>query len=182
MRTTPQNLRVASIPVHRIHIHARRLVGSGYKVGVVRQTETRALKAASTNASTPFTRELTELYTASTWVEDLETVNGSRSEISAIAQNSLIAIVERIEGGNYGSDERVSIGLIAVQASTGSVVYDQFVDSSMRSVSHVSSKIFKLDSRLTIDCFHFSGTRDSSGTSSTCRATSTAFIVVEQTD
>lgn len=128
------NLRVASIPVHRIHIHARRLVGAGYKVGVVRQTETRALKAASSNASTPFTRELTELYTASTWVEDLETVSGGSSDPGAgLAQNSLIAIVERIEGGNYGSDERVSIGLIAVQAATGSVVYDQFVDSSMRS-------------------------------------------------
>ncbi|CAO1633762.1 unnamed protein product [Sympodiomycopsis kandeliae] len=125
------NLRVASIPVHRIHIHARRLVGSGYKVGIVRQTETRALKAASSNASTPFTRELTELYTASTWVEDLETV--SSGEGSATAQNSLVAIIERTEGGNYGSDERVSIGLIAVQAATGSVVYDQFVDSSMRS-------------------------------------------------
>ena len=146
----------------------------------MRQTETRALKAASTNASTPFTRELTELYTASTWVEDLETVNGSRSEISAIAQNSLIAIVERIEGGNYGSDERVSIGLIAVQASTGSVVYDQFVDSSMRSVSHAIRRPFTLIRKLTAASSRSAGTRDSSGPSSACRAASSAISIVEQ--
>ncbi|CAO1631759.1 unnamed protein product [Jaminaea pallidilutea] len=129
-----QNMRIASIPVHRLHIHARRLVKAGYKVGVVRQTETRALKKAGNNASTPFTRELKELFTASTWVEDLETVGSSESAgENPAAQNSLVALVERLEGGNYGKDERVSIGLIAVQAATGAVVYDQFVDSSMRS-------------------------------------------------
>ncbi|CAO1633656.1 unnamed protein product [Parajaminaea phylloscopi] len=129
-----QHMRIASIPVHRLHVHARRLIKAGYKVGVVRQTETRALKAASSNSSTPFTRELTELYTASTWVEDLETVGSSEaSGDNPAAQNSLVAIVERLEGGVYGSDERVSIGLIAVQAATGAVVFDQFADSSMRS-------------------------------------------------
>jgi DNA mismatch repair protein MSH3 len=128
----PKNhLRQASIPVHRLHIHARRLVNSGFKVGVVRQTETRALKAASTNAYTPFTRQLTELYTASTWVEDLD-AEGSRGD-NPVAQNSLVALVERLEGGNYGGDERVSIGLICVQAATGVVIFDQFADSSMRS-------------------------------------------------
>lgn len=125
-----QNMRIASIPVHRLHIHARRLIKAGYKVGVVRQTETRALKAASSNSSKPFTRSLTELYTASTWVEDLETVGGDESGMeNPVAQNSLVALVEKMEG----SDERVSIGLIAVQAATGAVVYDQFMDSSMRS-------------------------------------------------
>lgn len=129
-----QHMRIASIPVHRLHVHARRLVKAGYKVGVVRQTETRALKAASSSASTPFTRELTELYTASTWVEDLDTVGDSEATgDSSAAQNSLVALVERLEGGIYGSDERVSIGMIAVQAATGAVVYDQFTDSSMRS-------------------------------------------------
>lgn len=43
---------------------------AGHKVGVVRQTETAALKAASTNKSTPFTRKLTALYTKSTFVMD----------------------------------------------------------------------------------------------------------------
>jgi DNA mismatch repair protein MSH3 len=43
-----------------------RLVAQGHKVGVVRQTETAALKAAGDNRNQPFKRELTNLYTAAT--------------------------------------------------------------------------------------------------------------------
>ena len=43
-------------------------MAAGYKVGVVKQMETAALKAASDNKSGPFTRELTELYTRSTLI------------------------------------------------------------------------------------------------------------------
>jgi DNA mismatch repair protein MSH3 len=43
-----------------------RLVQAGYKVGVVSQMETAALKAASTTKSGPFRRELTDLYTKAT--------------------------------------------------------------------------------------------------------------------
>lgn len=57
------NFRSASIPVQRLFVHIRRLVDAGYKVGVVRQTETAALKKASTTKSKVFTRELSALYT-----------------------------------------------------------------------------------------------------------------------
>ena len=40
-----------------------RLVATGYKVGVVNQTETAALKATSDKKSGPFSRELSALYT-----------------------------------------------------------------------------------------------------------------------
>ena len=43
-----------------------RLVAAGYKVGVVKQTETAALKAASERRSGVFARELTALYTRTT--------------------------------------------------------------------------------------------------------------------
>lgn len=43
----------ASVPVHRLHVHVRRLVGSGHKVGVVRQLETAALKAVGDNRNAP---------------------------------------------------------------------------------------------------------------------------------
>jgi len=46
-----------------------RLVAKGYKVGVVNQVETAALKAASDNKNTPFTRELTNLYTKATLID-----------------------------------------------------------------------------------------------------------------
>jgi len=57
---------VASIPNHRLMLHVRRLVAQGHKVGVVRQTETAALKAAGANKSKPFSRDLTALYTPAT--------------------------------------------------------------------------------------------------------------------
>ena len=46
-----------------------RLVASGYKVGVVKQTETAAIKATTSSASSRlFTRELTGLYTRATLI------------------------------------------------------------------------------------------------------------------
>ncbi len=56
-----------------LYISPHRLAASGYKVGVVKQTETAALKAASDKKSGPFSRELTALYTQSTLLgPDLE--------------------------------------------------------------------------------------------------------------
>jgi hypothetical protein len=40
-----KNFMVASIPVQRLHVHMRRLVSAGHKVGVVKQMETANLKA-----------------------------------------------------------------------------------------------------------------------------------------
>ena len=50
----------AGVPTERLKIHLRRLVEAGHKVGVVRQTETAALKRASSTRSKMFTRALTE--------------------------------------------------------------------------------------------------------------------------
>ena len=47
------------------------MVAAGYKVGVVKQMETAALKAASDKRSGPFTRELTALYTRTTLIGEL---------------------------------------------------------------------------------------------------------------
>lgn len=55
-----QHFYTAMIPVHRLQVHIKRLISRGYKVGVVRQKETAALKKAGDNRSAPFTRELTE--------------------------------------------------------------------------------------------------------------------------
>jgi DNA mismatch repair protein MSH3 len=43
-----------------------RLISLGYKVGVVSQMETAALKKAGDNRNAPFVRELTDLFTAAT--------------------------------------------------------------------------------------------------------------------
>ncbi|KAK2118054.1 Mismatch repair protein msh3 [Saguinus oedipus] len=66
------NFMTASIPTHRLFVHVRRLVAKGYKVGVVKQTETAALKAVGDNRSSLFSRKLTALYTKSTLIgEDI---------------------------------------------------------------------------------------------------------------
>lgn len=50
----------------------------GYKVGVVNQTETPALKAAGDNKNAPFTRELAHVYTKATLIgDDILSICGS---------------------------------------------------------------------------------------------------------
>ena len=62
---TPNNSLQNLLKVHPLLF---RLVSKGYKVGVVKQTETAALKAAGENKSKVFTRELQALYTKTTLV------------------------------------------------------------------------------------------------------------------
>nr|XP_046202584.1 DNA mismatch repair protein Msh3 isoform X3 [Oncorhynchus gorbuscha] len=70
------NFMTCSIPTHRLFVHVRRLVSQGYKVGVVKQTETSAIKASGANKNTLFTRQLSALYTKSTLVgEDVNPVH-----------------------------------------------------------------------------------------------------------
>lgn len=52
--------------MHRMHVHVRRLVNAGHKVGLVRQMETKAIKASEGKGAKTFQRQLTALYTAST--------------------------------------------------------------------------------------------------------------------
>lgn len=48
----------------------RRLVLKGHKVGVIKQTESTALKAASDTRNELFNRELHCMYSKSTFIED----------------------------------------------------------------------------------------------------------------
>ena len=124
----------ASIPVHRLHVHVKRLVAAGHKVGVVRQLETAALKAAGDNRNAPFVRKLTNLYTKGTYIDDVEGLEGSVEGPSggAPATGYLLCITENNAKG-WGTDEKAHVGIIAVQPATGDVVYDDFEDGFMRS-------------------------------------------------
>ncbi|KAG0168324.1 Mismatch repair protein msh3 [Apophysomyces sp. BC1015] len=127
-----RNFYVASVPFHRLSIHVRRLVHAGHKVGVVRQIETAALKAAGTNRGGPFRRELKQLYTKGTFVDEMTTSDLEEDSSSAASSNYLMCIVEEKRGGG-GPDELVKTGIIAVQPATGDIVYDAFDDGYMRS-------------------------------------------------
>jgi DNA mismatch repair protein MSH3 len=120
----------ASIPVHRLPVHAKRLVAAGHKVGVVRQIETAALKKAGDNRNTPFIRKLTNLYTKGTYVDE----NGELDQQTGGAPDGgyLLCITETKAKG-WGTDEKVDVGILAVQPATGDIIYDNFEDGFMRS-------------------------------------------------
>lgn len=124
----------ASIPTHRLHVHVKRLVGAGHKVGIIRQLETAALKAAGDNRNAPFVRKLTNLYTKGTYIDDVEGLEASVGSPTggAPATGYLVCITESNAKG-WGTDEKVHIGLVAVQPATGDVIHDDFEDGFMRS-------------------------------------------------
>lgn len=123
----------ASIPVHRLHVHVKRLVDAGHKVGVVRQLETAALKAAGDNRNTPFVRKLTNLYTKGTYIDEIEGLEApSATSTTAPAAGYLLCITESNAKG-WGTDEKVHVGILAVQPATGDIIYDDFEDGFMRS-------------------------------------------------
>ncbi|KAK5828286.1 muts domain V-domain-containing protein [Linnemannia elongata] len=127
-----RNFYTASIPIHRLDVHVRRLVHAGHKVGVVKQMETAALKSAGDNKSAPFTRKLTNLYTKATFIESLDQ-DEEQSFVGGKAPSSqfIMCIHEQPLGGS-GPDERVKLAMIAVQPATGDIVYDEFVDGHFR--------------------------------------------------
>ena len=119
--------------MHRLHVHVKRLITAGYKVGVVRQMETAALKAAGDNRNAPFGRKLTNLYTKGTYIDDAEGLGGPApaSEGASPATGYLLCITETNTKG-WGNDEKVHVGIVAVQPATGDVIYDEFEDGFMR--------------------------------------------------
>ena len=123
----------ASVPVHRLHVHVKRLVGAGHKVGVVRQLETAALKAAGDNRNAPFVRKLTNLYTKGTYIDDVEGLEGPVGAPAGGAPPTgyLVCLTESNAKG-WGTDEKVGVGLVAVQPGTGDVIHDDFEDGFMR--------------------------------------------------
>ncbi|KAL2072677.1 hypothetical protein VTL71DRAFT_12020 [Oculimacula yallundae] len=120
----------ASIPVHRLPVHAKRLVTAGLKVGVVRQIETAALKKAGDNRNAPFTRKLTNVYTKGTYVDDIDGLD--QPSEGAPSTGYLLCVTESKAKG-WGTDEKVEVGILAVQPSTGDIIYDTFEDGFMRS-------------------------------------------------
>ncbi|KAL7423908.1 Mismatch repair protein msh3 [Cryptotrichosporon argae] len=130
-----RNFYTASIPTHRLHIHVKKLISLGYKVGVVSQMETAALKKVGDNRNTPFVRELTHLYTAATYVDEPSSSSSTMADeplrpgSSLPPTGALLAILETTKT----NDERVRIAIVSVVPGTGEVVWDEFDDSRVRS-------------------------------------------------
>lgn len=108
-------------------------MAAGHKVGVVRQLETAALKAAGDNRNAPFSRQLTNLYTKGTYIDDTEGLEGLFGDNTASASTGYLLCLTESNAKGWGNDEKVQIGIVAVQPSTGDVLYDDFEDGFMRS-------------------------------------------------
>lgn len=121
----------ASIPVHRLPVHVKRLVAAGHKVGVVRQIETAALKKAGDNRNAPFVRKLTNVYTKGTYIDETGELDQPGETTGASSGGYLLCLTETPAKG-MGTDEKVNVGIIAVQPATGDIIYDEFEDGFMR--------------------------------------------------
>jgi hypothetical protein len=79
----------------------------------VRQTETAALKAVGDNKQGPFLRELKNLYTKGTFIEEMVTadIEEESGASTGSGSNYLMCIVEENRGGG-GPDERVRVGIV----------------------------------------------------------------------
>ncbi|XP_031216322.1 DNA mismatch repair protein Msh3 isoform X2 [Mastomys coucha] len=133
------NFMTASIPTHRLFVHVRRLVAKGYKVGVVKQTETAALKAIGDNKGSVFSRKLTALYTKSTLIgEDVNPLIRVDDSVNIdevmtdTSTNYLLCIYEEKESIKDKKKGSISVGIVGVQPATGEVVFDSFQDSASR--------------------------------------------------
>ncbi|XP_059581053.1 DNA mismatch repair protein Msh3 [Alligator mississippiensis] len=143
------NFMTASIPTFRLFVHVRRLVAKGHKVGVVKQTETAALKAVGENKSSLFSRKLTALYTKSTLIgEDVNPLlklddPADVEEITSdVTDNYLLCICENEENSREKKKGDAVIGIVAIQPTTGEVVFDSFQDSASR--LELESRVLRL--------------------------------------
>lgn len=103
------------IPDLRLHVHLKRLISQGHKVGVVEQTETAAIKSMSASKSRLFERTLTNVFTSATYIED----EGEDSMFGSKGGDCIVAILE----GNEGE-----VSVVSVSPVNGEIVYDTFTD------------------------------------------------------
>jgi DNA mismatch repair protein MSH3 len=94
------------------------LLMKGYKVGLVEQTETRALKKASSNRNTVFHRAVKHIYTAATYVDELGSADNDLAP-------TLMTVVEGKNSGS-GSNERVALAVVITCPTTGEIIWDYF--------------------------------------------------------
>ncbi|KAI8616884.1 muts domain V-domain-containing protein [Chytriomyces sp. MP71] len=128
-----KNLRGASIPTHRLNVHVSKLVSLGYKVGIVRQTETAALKAVGDNKSGPFARTLTNIFTKSTFIDPdmlCATLDGGAETRLDAERSSYLLVLS--ETPHASIPEKTTLHIVAVQLSTGELLFDSFADGALR--------------------------------------------------
>lgn len=110
-----------SIPDNRLHVHLKRLLSFGYKVGVVKQTELTMTKATESSKGL-FSRRLSGVYTLATYMnEESDETYGRRAGIDD--DNGLYVCCICKVG--------VQVGVVVVRPQTGEIIVDTFEDSDL---------------------------------------------------
>ena len=132
-----RNFLTASFPTHRLSYHVNRLVQAGYKVGVVNQSETAALKKASSKSSGLFQRKLEAVYTRGTMIADGTLgQQGSRDAAKLATSTYIMAILEprlKLESSGKALGQSKELSFAAVDTTTGKLVWGSFADDVLRS-------------------------------------------------
>ncbi|XP_049959140.1 DNA mismatch repair protein Msh3-like isoform X2 [Schistocerca serialis cubense] len=122
------NFLQACVPVARLKYYVYHFVEKGYKVGVVNQTETTALKAAGENRNAPFSRELSCVYSRATLIGD--DVNPQAFEGNCLMRERKPSCILSLCEDNTGN--KTTIGIATFDPSTGEAIYDSFDDLKTR--------------------------------------------------
>ena len=135
------NFLTASIPTFRLLVHVRTLVEAGWKVGVVRQTESAAQKQLEGKSGT-FSRKLCEVYSQATFLDEVvQPSEASSAAQSETASRYILVLYEEAGISNFTpasssapffDASQVVVHALAFDPITGSVVYDSFDDAFMR--------------------------------------------------
>lgn len=89
------------------------------------------MKKAGDNRNAPFVRKLTNVYTKGTYIDENGELDQATDNTGAPSGGYLLCLTESPAQGS-GTDEKVQVGIIAVQPATGDIIYDSFEDGFMR--------------------------------------------------
>ncbi|ETK75858.1 hypothetical protein L915_17592 [Phytophthora nicotianae] len=145
-----KNFLEASVPVHRTLFHARRLVHAGFKVGVVKQVDSVAMRAANKAPGAqrkPLERCVSEIYTRAT-IPEVEDNGDDSDEEDTRARFIACVVEETIHSKPFFSQsmhevdedtkrtqafsEDVRIGVFMHDVHTGETKFDEFEDDGKR--------------------------------------------------
>ncbi|KAG0147720.1 hypothetical protein CROQUDRAFT_42418 [Cronartium quercuum f. sp. fusiforme G11] len=131
-------LESAFFPKTSLSLHLKRLVMAGHKVGIITQSETKALKKHQENNKTLFERHLSKVYSLSTWTEfdndsDLQLEGNFNSQ--SVYQTWIMSLYEERtkKRGDDALKDKVKMSMVALCPQSGDVIWDCWIDGRMRS-------------------------------------------------
>lgn len=134
---TDERFNYCSIPDNRLHVHLKRLLSMGYKVGVIKQTQLTMSKTFEPEGGKKglFERKLTGVYTKATYMNEELELNSNNYGYSNYDHMN--------DNGDYMcciKEQDLNIAIIVIKPLTGEIIVDSFKDNQL---------LQELDTRLT---------------------------------